>query len=197
MHRLLSQQPPTFTEIRNPRCPRDAARDTQSYLLLLPFERTKPGMYWSRPESFYNVGKSLRHKLRSSSSTASLSLAGTKSSFSPAGLGFSLAQLSVEISLTADKSSVEMPYDAALMVEEPSPNSHSRDFLVVSAPIKDWLGCGKIVIPIQGGHSEQEQDSIQYSPLLNVDIAADWKNSWLFLWEYIPGSILRSRAKMN
>lgn len=84
--------------------------------------------------------------------------------------------------MTADKSSVQMPYNATLMVEELSPNCHSRDFLVVSAQIKDisCLGNGKTGIPIQGGNSEQEQDFIQCSPLLNVDIA-DWKNRWFFL----------------
>lgn len=64
--------------------------------------------------------------------------------------------------MTADKSSVQMPYNATLMVEELSPNCHSRDFLVVSAQIKDisCLGNGKTGIPIQGGNSEQEQDFI-------------------------------------
>lgn len=136
------------------------------------------------------------YKLRSSSSIPS-ALQVQKAPSAQLAWDFSLAQLSVEICVTADKSSVEMPYNAALMVEELSPNCHSRDFPVVSAPMKDWLGRGKTVIPIQGGNAEQEEDSIQYSPLLNVDIAADWKNRWLFLWEYIPGSILRSRAKMN
>ena len=85
--------------------------------------------------------------------------------------------------MTADKSRVQIPYNATLMVEELSPNCHSRDFLVVSAPIKDtsWLGHGKTGILIRGGNSEQEQDFIQGSPLLNVDIAADWKNRWFFL----------------
>lgn len=48
--------------------------------------------------------------------------------------------------MTADKSSVQMPHNATLMVEELSPNCHSRDFLVVSAPIKDTscLGHGKL-----------------------------------------------------
>lgn len=85
------------------------------------------------------------------------STAGTKSSFSPAGLGFSLAQLLVKITMTADKSIVQMPYNASLMAEELLPNCHSRDFRVVSAPIKDmsWLGRGKTGIPTQGRNSEQ------------------------------------------
>jgi len=69
--------------------------------------------------------------------------------------------------MTADKSSVQVSYNATIMVEELSPNSYSRDFLVVSAPIKDtsWLRCDKTGIPIQGGNSEREQDFIQCSPL--------------------------------
>lgn len=33
MHRLSSRQPPASMEIRSPRCPRDAPRDTQGYLV--------------------------------------------------------------------------------------------------------------------------------------------------------------------
>lgn len=116
----------------------------------------------SWPEAFI-MWESLNYKLSPSSFSAPfppIYLHRYKKLLQPS-VGFSLAELWVEITMTADKSSIQMPYNATL-----SPKRHSRDFLIVSSPTKDtsWLGHRKTGILVEGGDSEQEQDFIQCSP---------------------------------
>lgn len=115
-------------ELKSPRSPREALRETQRNSFLPSYRGTEPEHTRSKssgavscpphwPEIFYSMRKTLKHNPSSSSSSASLppfSLAGTNSSSSPAGL----AHLSAGVTMTADKNGPQTPHSAAPTVEE-------------------------------------------------------------------------------
>lgn len=139
------------------RPPKGPSQNVLGASLVLPCPALQVGL------KAFIMWESLNYKLSPSSSSAPfppIYLHRYKKLLQPS-VGFSLAELWVEITMTADKSSIQMPYNATL-----SPKRHSRDFLIVSSPTKDtsWLGHSKTGILVEGGDSEQEQDFIQCSP---------------------------------